>query len=229
MNSRIYAILTVISMLLLVGCASSHKMAFQDDTIKIEDIKNPVFLMTATIKNEYKTSHQPKMLSVNVVKTGVNGSSENINFRSDDKSKNESDDSNIGSKYLIRMELESGEYVLRGFTSMSSSFPIHGFFFTPLHETLKASEPGIYYLGSVNATVRKREGDEFKAGSSIPLLDQAIAGASGGTFEIKIADQWSTDGPEFKKAFPILKIADIKKQILPEFNRERAQKWWEDN
>ena len=103
------------------------------------------------------------------------------------------------------------------------------YFFAPIHEELKSSEQGIYYLGNINATVRKRNENEFKAGPSIPLIDQAFAEASNGTFDILISDQWEVDGPEFKEAFPVLSQANIEKRILPKFDRDRAQKWWEEN
>jgi len=127
------------------------------------------------------------------------------------------------------MELDSGKYVLRGFGSLSSSFPFHGSFFTPIHENIATNGPGIFYLGHIEATVRERTGDEFKAGPSIPLIDQAIAGASGGTFDVEITDEWKADEPLFKSAFPTLKTVNIKKKILPKFNKVRAQKWWEEH
>ena len=147
----------------------------------------------------------------------------------DEKAKDESDDPRTGSNYLLRMELENGNYVLRGLTSMSTSFPIRGFFFTPIHENITVNGPGIFYLGHISATVRERQGDEFKAGASIPLLDQAVAGASGGTFDIEITDRWEKDEQVFKNKFPALVNADIKKSILPAFDREKAQKWWEEH
>ncbi len=229
MIRRISTVFIILSISLLVGCTAPSKMAFHDDSVSPESIKNPIFLMTATLRNDYKTSHQPKLLAVNLEKAVEKGRGERIIFNIDEKSKQESDDPAIGNKYLLRMELESGEYVVRGLTSMSSSFIIRGFFFTPIHEMIKSSEPGIYYLGNIHAVIRERSGKEFKAGPSIPLLDQALIGASGGTYDIKITDQWDIDGPEFKKTFPFLGEVDVKKRILSEFNRERAQKWWEDH
>src|SRR2546430_12996643 len=46
----------------------------------------------------------------------------------------------------------------------------------PLHEELTVTQPGVFYLGHVDATVRERTGGEFKAGPSIPLIDQAEIG-----------------------------------------------------
>lgn len=106
-----------------------------------------------------------------------------------EKAKSESDSAIEGSSYLLRMEeLEPGEYVIRGLTRLGRAFPINGFFFAPVHAELTSAEPGVFYLGHIEATVRECKDNEFKAGPSIPLLlDQAIAGASGGTFDIEIA------------------------------------------
>jgi len=229
MSKRILFISLLLVLSTLMGCATPTQMAFQDESYVLTKKSKPVYLMTANIRNLYKTSYQPKLLVVNVEKSVVNGSEDRLNFTMDDKAKNESDDPNRGSNYLLRMELDSGDYVLRGLTSISGIFPIRGFFFTPLHESINVNGPGIYYLGHVSATVRERVGEEFKAGSTIPLIDQAVAGASGGTFDIEIIDRWDKDEPMFREKFAALKNVDIKKSILPPFNRQRAQKWWEDN
>ncbi|HRE18178.1 MAG TPA: hypothetical protein PLW86_14100, partial [Rhodocyclaceae bacterium] len=145
------------------------------------------------------------------------------------KAKIESDSPEVGSTYLLRMGLEPGEYVIRGLSSMARSFPINGFYFAPLHSKLSAKTPGIFYLGHVEATIRERQDPEFKAGPSIPLIDQAIAGGSTGTFDIVISDQWAQDEQKFRSRFPALKDAVIEKALLLPFDREYAQKWWEQN
>jgi hypothetical protein len=229
MTNRLLTTVVLIFLLAMTGCATPTKMALINDSDTVLQKGNPIFLMTVDIKNTYKPSHQPRLLVVNIEKSTVNGSEDRINFTMDDKAKNESDDPAVGNSYLLRMELTPGGYVIRGFTSMSSSFPIHGFFFTPLHENFEAKGPGVFYLGHVSAIVRERKEDEFKAGASIPLIDQAVAGASGGTFDIEVSDQWEKDGPSFRKSFPVLASIDIQKAILPPFDREKAQKLWEAN
>lgn len=229
MSNRLLIVTTISLLLFLTGCASPTKMAFHDGTDQALKTGNPIYLMTTTIKSAYRESHQPKLRVVHVEKAIVKGKKDRFNFVMDDKAKNESDDPSIGSEYLLRMELSKGDYVLRGLSSQSSSFPIHGFFFTPIHEDIKATESGVFYLGHIDATVRERVGNEFKAGSSIPLIDQAIAGASGGTFDIEITDQWDIDKEKFLNKFPALSGVEIKKTILPPFNKERAQTWWEKN
>lgn len=215
--------------LLMTGCASPQKMAFNDESEVVEKKTNPVFLMTAKISNQYRHSHQPELIVVHVERTDAAEAKDHINFTIDDKAKKETDDPVLGNYYYLRMELENGKYVLRGLSSMSSSFPIHGFFFTPVHENIVANGKGVFYLGHINATVRERQGDEFKAGPSIPLIDQAFAGASGGTFDIEITDQWDKDEEVFRSRFTALANVEVKKALLPSFDRNRAQKWWQDH
>lgn len=229
MFTRILAAGSISLALLLSGCATPTKMAFSKDTDTLQTSGKPIFLMTATIKNNYKPSFQPKLMVVNVEKEGAKTKADRINFTMDDKAKLESGTPAEGNTYLLRMELEQGEYVIRGLGCQSMSFPIVGQFFAPLHSTLKSAEQGVYYLGHIDATVRERKNNEFRAGSAIPLIDQSVAGASNGTFEIEISDQWEKDGPQFQSKFPVLSSVAVQKIILPPFDRAKAQQWWEAN
>lgn len=204
-------------------------MPFQNDSDRLTDKSKPVYLMTATIKNAYRTSFQPRLLVVNVEKPGAKEAADRLNFVMDEKAKNETDSADIGNSYLLRLELEPGRYEIRGLTSLARSFPINGFFFAPMHSALESKGAGVFYLGHVSATVRERQGNEFKAGPALPLIDQAVAGASGGTFDVEISDQFSTDEALFRSKFPALADAKITKAILPVFDRSKAQQWWESH
>lgn len=230
MFSRVSVIIALALSLLLSGCATRTKMAFSEDSdTASQKPAKPIFLMTATLRNSYRTSFQPKLIVVHIERSVVKDSADRINFTMDDKAKNESDSPTAGSSYLLRMELEEGEYVIRGLSSLGRSFPITGVFFTPLHAKLQSSRQGVFYIGHVEATVRERKDDEFKAGGSIPLIDQAIAGASTGTFDVSISDRWEKDEPKFREKFSALKGVTIEKAILAPFDRAKAQKWWEEN
>lgn len=202
-------------------------MPLQNDTDRVTEKSKPIFLMTATIKNNYRTSYQPKLLVVHVEKPGAKEAADRLNFVMDDKARNETGSAASGNTYLLRLELEPGRYEIRGLTSIASSFPINAMFFAPMHSPLESKEPGVFYLGHVAATVRERQGDEFKAGASIPLVDQAVAGASGGTFDIEITDQFASEEAVFRSRFPALAKVKITKAILAGFDRVNAQKWWE--
>lgn len=229
MNNRFLLCVVLLLAAIVSGCATRSKMAFEADDERWTEASKPVFLMTATLKNAYRTSFQPKLIVVHVEKPGAKDASDRLNFTLDDKAKNESDSAEVGSTYYLRLQLDPGRYEIRGLTSLGRTFPINGFFFAPLHAPLDVSSPGVFYLGHVSATVRERQGNEFKAGPSLPLLDQAIAGASNGTFDIEISDRLSSEEAVFKSRFPALKDVEIKKAILPPFDRAVAQKWWEEN
>lgn len=213
----------------LSGCATRTKMAFESDAERLTESSPPVFLMTASIKNSYRTSFQPKLLSINVEKPGTADGRERFNFVMDDKARLETGVGAGESSYLLRLQLERGSYVVRGLSAMASTFPINAIFFVPLHASLESRGSGVFYLGHVSATVRERQGDEFKAGPSVPLIDQAIAGASGGTFEVGISDQLVKHEALIRAKLPALKGIEIRKNLLPPFDRAAAQKWWQEN
>jgi len=229
MKNRLIAFIAIPLALVMSGCATRTPMAFQNDTDRLTEKSKPVYLMTATIKNTYEKSYQPKLLVVNVEKPNAKEASDRINFTMDDKAKDEKNSASDGNNYLLRLELEPGRYEIRGLTSMYNSFPVIATFFTPLHSPIDVKEPGVFYLGHVSATVRERQGNEFKAGPSIPLIDQAVAGASGGTFDVVITDEFVTDEAVFRSKFPALAGITIKKAILPAFDRTKAQQFWEAN
>lgn len=222
-------IITAFLALILSACATPQNMAFHDDSENLAEKKNPIFLMTATLKNNYKKTFQPSLLVAHIEKPDAKDASDRINFKMDEKAKNETDSPETGNQYFLRLELPIGKYEIIGLTSIARFFPIQGFFFTPIHSTLEAKEPGIFYLGHVNAVVRERTEGEFKAGGSIPLIDQAVIGASGGTFDVEIKDDWLTDENMFITRFPALKGATVQKAILPDFDRAKAQQWWKSH
>ena len=226
--SRLLSLVLLTSTLLATGCATRTKMAFEDESEKLTATSNPVFLMTTTVKNTYK-NYQPKIIVANIEKPGAKDADGRLNFLIDNAAKIESDNVSTGNTYLLRFQLPPGEYNLVGMLGFATSFPIRGTFVVPLHSTIQAGASGVYYLGHAEATVRERVGTEFKAGPSIPLLDQAISGASGGTFDVAFSDQWDAYEKTFRAKFKALEGVEVKKSILPAFDRAKAQTWWEKN
>ena len=202
-------------------------MAFHDAKERVGPTSKPVYLMTATVRNEFHERWQPRIVVLYVQRPGAKEAADRLNFVMDSEGRMEEEDARTGNHYLLRFQLDRGRYELPGMMAVAHAFPIHGLFFVPLHATLDVQEPGVYYLGHLEATVRERVGDEFRAGPLIPLIDQAIAGASNGTFEIRITDEFATDEALFRSKFPALDGVSINKAILPAFDRAKAQTWWE--
>ena len=67
---------------------------------------------------------------------------------------------------------------------------------------------------------RKRESDdEVRSGSKFPLMDQAFSGFGGGTFDVKIHDNFDQDMQKFKEQYPVLNNRQINKIILPQWTK----------
>lgn len=223
MLKRIMVVVAAVLVLLLSGCASNSKMAFSNDTDVISKTGKPIFLMSVTLKNSYK-NFQPKLSVVTVDRAVQVDGNPGYDFGIDDKAKNEIDTAEAGNSYLLRMELENGEYVIRGLTSSRFAVLIYTSFYTPLNLNLKSAGSGVFYVGHIEATIRERKDNEFRAGPQIPLIDQAVGGASGGTFDVVISDKWDSDKQKFPSEFPVLNTVEVKKSILPAFDRVKVQK-----
>lgn len=226
MRIRFLSALTLFVSLVMTGCAGFKPMAFsKDDPSPTPD--TAVLLLSVTVKNVYRESFQPDLLSVRV--DGGATSDEKQVFKTDDQGAAVTNSMDKGNSYLIRIPVKPGAYTIRLMGAMKHRFPVVPYYQIPVHAPVKVEQAGVYYLGRVEATLRERKGNEFRAGSVVPLIDQAAGGASGGTFDVVISDQWADDEGKFLDAFPALKAANIRKSILPPFNRDEAQKWWEKN
>jgi len=228
MINKICGAAALTAVLAVSGCATKMDMPYSKDEPKPDPAK-AVYLMTVTIKNSYHTNFQPDMLVLDVDKGTVASKQDRIDFEIDDDGKDETDAEDTGNTYYARIELPPGDYVIRGVTCMSRHFPIVASFFMPLQEKLTVSAAGVYYLGHADGVVRERKGSEFKAGPTLPLIDQGVAGASGGTFDVAISDQWDKDATQFTTRFPALQGVNVQKDIMAPFDRAYAQKWWEAN
>ncbi|WP_448251001.1 hypothetical protein [Ottowia oryzae] len=175
-------------------------MPFASPSEKVED-KKAVYLLMVTLENSYRPSFHPRLQTV-VVDRRVGDKWEGNLISADLHGIVVVPGAAVNS-YAARLELEPGEYVLRRLNANGMVFPIQGTFEVPLYANLSVREPtGVFYLGNVRATVREAKDGELKAGPVIPLIDQAVAGASGGTFEVTITDAWRTDEAVFPKPVP---------------------------
>ena len=223
MTRRTWATLCACLLLLLTtGCASFRTMPFASPSEKVED-KKAVYLLMVTLENSYRPSFHPRLQTV-VVDRRVGDKWEGNLISADLHGIVVVPGAAVNS-YAARLELEPGEYVLRRLNANGMVFPIQGTFEVPLYANLSVREPtGVFYLGNVRATVREATEGERKAGPVIPLIDQAVAGASGGTFEVTITDAWRTDEAVFRSQFPALAKVPVRKAILPAWNRAKVKR-----
>jgi hypothetical protein len=229
MLKRILGLAALCATLLLTGCATVKPMTYSTDAPQAAANDKVVYLMTATIRNIYRPSYQPKLLVAHVEMPNAQSKEERINFKIDAEGSLENSTPEVGNTYLLRMELPPGEYKLVGLTCLNKSFPFIVNYLVPIHATVNQTVPGTYYLGHVEALLRERQGSEFRAGPPIPLVDQSIGGASGGSFDVVFSDRWTEDSELFVTHFPAMKDLKVASAPLPPFDRAYAQKWWEDH
>jgi len=220
---RIRSALVGVVMVLLTGCATSVKPGLTGTTEKIDLGSESLVLLMAELSNDYKPSYQPEALVLNIETPDAKESKDRLNVLADEEGAILTPHMN---KYIFRARLKPGKYVVRGITGMSGTF-VRGMFFVPLHSEIDAKQGEVINLGKVIARTRARQGNEFRSGPVIPLVDQAVTGFSGSTFDVQTQGSQDEDLKLLKSRFPALKTAQIVDEPLPPFDREAAQKWWE--
>lgn len=214
-----------VTLLLLVGCANVTPMAVDKKTAKLDVNSKSIVLMAVDLARPEPSRFVPHPLIVDLNRTEPQGKIERLVFRVDKDAGDTA--SELHNKFLLRMALEPGHYELISIFGNANAFPFNGFFRLPLLMDIDVPANSVTYIGRVNAVLRPRTGNEFRAGSVIPLIDQAATGVSGSTFDVVTADASQDDLPEFVTKFPVLSQTEIQKSLLPAFNRDKAQIWWE--
>ena len=225
MTKRIFAALCVAWLVALTtGCAAIKPMAFKEPTEKLADKKNPVYLLTVSMENKYRTAFQPTLQSIVLARKAGPDKWEPVTFFIDMEGRFINDASGSGVGFAARMELEPGEYEFRSLSGNSYSFLLNPMFVVPMATPLTVGGgPGVYYLGNIRASMRQRKEGELPAGPGIPIIDQESAGVPGGTFDVVISDRQATDEAIFRSKFPALASAPIRKVILPRYDLGRVR------
>ena len=216
----------IMALALLSSCATVHEMALKKSDQSLSLNGKGMVLMSMEISNHYKSEYQPQIIVSQVEKPNAKEKKDRDNFKTDMDGTVASSD---GSRYLLRMELKPGHYILRGAMCTYRSLFIMATCQMPVHGEFDVQADQITYLGRASGVIRERNGDEFRAGPPIPLIDQSVAGFSGGTFDVTISDQQEEDLHSYRQLFPALKGHEIEVSILPPFDRERAQIWWDSD
>jgi hypothetical protein len=201
-------------------------MPYADADTKPE-ADQPLFLVSATIRNDYAKRWQPRVMTVSLTEN-VNGKPVSRVFRMDGRGSVWAEEEGQQDVFLLRFNATAAEAMFVGMSAMASAFPLHGHYFVPMYSAIAKAPPGVHYLGRIKAIIRERKDGEFRAGPLIPLIDQGIVGASSGTFDIEIVDAFDDDVPLFKRTFPALEGAMIARAILPPWDRQKIQKMWQN-
>lgn len=211
--------LTILCAIILIsgGCATIKPPALTSKTKAIDVTNESIALLTVKVANKYKTSYQPNIKYV-FVWSASDKDREKYSFSVDEKYKEVKDAYN---EYLISFQLPEGTYNLRELYAQSGIFPVIGTFPVPLYSTFSIGPQKIIYLGHIEATLIERTDDKLlRAGPVIPLLiDQAVTGASGGTFVIQIDDLYKKDIKLFEQKYPSLAQYQVEDHTLPQWSQ----------
>ncbi len=196
------------------GCATTKPMALSKETAAIAlDPQQSLALATVKVSNVYKTGFQPHVKDVRVKSTGEK--SENFAFEVAAPFRASEVETNQFEEVLVSMTLAPGAYELTGIRVAAGGFPMPGNGMVPINATFQVPPGKAIYLGRLEAVRRERQGDEPRAGPVIPLIDQAVTGFSGGTFDVKIYDGYDYDLSLMRAEYPALRSMAIEKRLLP--------------
>lgn len=209
----------------LVGCASVKPMALDKNSKAVDVSTKSVVLMTLDIYRTEPSRYVPNPFTISFEKPNGSDKPEIQNFQLKDSDQTTSKDGH--DIYLLSMALEPGQYKLNGISGDANAFPFHGFFFVPLLMDIQIQKNAVTYIGRVKAELRPRQGNEFRAGAVVPLIDQAVTGVPTGTFDIAVEDFSLEDIPYFQSTYPALSSTSISTALLPQFERSKAQRWWD--
>jgi hypothetical protein len=224
-NKLMRSLAVIVAGVVVTGCATVNPMAFDKQTKAIDTKDKSIVLMTVDVSRSDGSRYVPEPFVVKLEKAGAQNKDDRQNFKfgKDTDSMQE----NGHDLYLVRMALVAGDYKVMDVTGKASAFPINSLFTVPLLADLKVKPNSVTYIGRVTAKLRERAGNEFRAGPVVPLIDQAITGMSGGTWDVSVDNAAAKDIDLFRAAYPVLKDVAIDTAPLPAFDRQAVQRWWD--
>ena len=219
-------LLAGLAALLLCGCATPNKMALNATSSVVDTSKKSVLLLSLDVYRTDGSIFKPRPSTIFFEKPDAKQASDRQNFLLESDATIELA-TEKRTRYLASMALEPGPYKLESIYGLASLFPFLAQFSVPLHMDYSVPPGAIVYIGRITARLRPRTGSEFRAGPLLPLLDQAITGMSGGTFDVERVDASAEDLAAFRSRYAVLKDARIETVLLPEFDRAKVQRIWD--
>ncbi len=190
------------------GCATT--MPLQPGGAAPDLAKKSVLVAHVKIRNDNHDCCQPQLA---MLTTGV-GNAPTQSWGTPTLIK---DGQKAGKEYFASFEADAGKVRVDSI-SFRHFVPllVNAWAFAKLDATVDVPPNKVLYLGTIDAVIVPRDGNEDKprAGAIIPLLDQAIAGFGNGSWVIKVTDDFEADLALLKEKYPFLKEADIQKAVL---------------
>lgn len=196
---------------LLGGCG--HHAALVKGQQSIDLSSRSVALLSVTVSNQNKPEYQPFPYIVYLEGTDPDA------FVLDEEAPHRSQPGQ-SNEYLMNFDAKPGSIKLDKIW-----FDYHGTFLgarasIPMNMALDIKPGAVNYLGHIHVLIRaKKSDDEDSAGPTLPLINQATAGFSNGTYEVTVEDRFDEDMKWFMAEYPALRTARIEKSLLPAWQR----------
>ena len=202
------------------GCAG-NKMALTKGKSDIDLTKKSIALLSVRISNQYKPSRQLELQSVIICPQSEPNCKRDLPSNPGSPYKPYKKEKDYFNEYLINRELESGTYNIDGlYTTYRIPTLTFGIGFAKLNLKTEIKPNSVSYLGHLDITLREKTSSaEISAGSSIPYIDQYIAGFSSGTFDVVVEDKFDEDMKSFISKYPALQNVKVEKSVLPQWIR----------
>lgn len=216
--NKLIGFLLATILLSLSGCASIKDAPFSHDTKSIDTSLESIGFMTVKISNSKNTSYQPE-LKYAFIWDKVEGDvdRERYSIEVNDPYKSVDDEYN---EYVVSFQLKPGAYTLRELFAQSGTFPFVGTFSVPMFTPINVPANQVIYLGHIDANVVDKIDDNLlSAGPTIPLIDQAVTGASGGTFIINVEDRFEADTNLIRSMYNYLANTEIQNMTMPQWTQ----------
>lgn len=211
--------------LLLSGCASRMPVGVDTDTQALDLNEKSLLLLTVDLSRKEASRFQPVPKSLMVGTVDAKGLVSDVKALAMDGD-GEIRVSGDRTLYVYRFVVPEGKIGITGITGVAKAFPLVGLFYVPLGMEVPVTKQSVIYLGRVEAILRPREDNEYRAGGLIPLIDQAATGMSTGTFDVRLKDNSATDLPLLRSTYPALASAKIVTKLVPVIDREYVDRQW---
>lgn len=220
---KILFILAALALLLGSGCATVNKMALNEKNSTLDVSERSVVIFSFRMENVHKPAFQPKPLAIYFEEPNAEKKEQRQNFLVD---KNAVTTSANGNYYIVNAALPPGQQKLMGINGHFFNLLISASAMMVLESDINVPPGKVIYAGRITGEIRKRGSDSPPAGPGIPIIDQAVAGYSTGTFHITVTDAYDEDVGYLRSRYASLRNVEVKKQLLPPVDPAKARAFW---
>ncbi len=198
--------------MLLSACGT---VGFDKKSAQVDWSKGSIVVMSVEMTNEYRPNYGPTRLGIRIEK--IKSSDERTHIGASEVV------SEGANSVLVTQQIAPGSYTVKSLSGASFKFPINGGIDFTVNAPFEVPPQSVVYLGRVALVNKeKKNADDQATGSAIPLLDQAVAGFSGGTLQVALLDRYAQDMVTLKRDYPALLKADVLRAPLAQMTLDRT-------